>query len=190
VKKITGLIVIPLIIAVVGGVAVVLFERYLDREPAISIQSEGDTLIITNNTDQVLHVRVAYGIVERGSRTYCYPNPTRADGAMKCLFHPNTAIKTSMAIRFGHGTLATTSLCLKRKDDCVRIIWQGQLCHGAVKSLILAGTSISLGSSYPHPNQAKNSILPAGPLIGDRVSPSIANPRDLAALAIRSSTRA
>lgn len=91
-KKFMGLIVIPLIIAVVGGIAVVLFERYLDKDPTISIRSEGDILIVTNNSEQVLHVRVAYGIVEQGSTTYCYPNPTLADGDEDPLVWPGDEV--------------------------------------------------------------------------------------------------
>jgi hypothetical protein len=81
-EKLMKLLIIPLIITVIGSLVAVYFEYYLDKndESVLTIHSEHDALVITNNTTNMLYIRVAYSIVEGGSSTYCYPNPTAADG--------------------------------------------------------------------------------------------------------------
>ena len=80
--KLVKLILIPIIIAIIGGVGVYVIQRIIENQtrPVILVSSESGSLVLTNNTDQVLSVRVAYRVVQGGSSTYCYPNPTAADG--------------------------------------------------------------------------------------------------------------
>ena len=79
VKKLATLIIVPVIVTVIGSIIVIAIKDIIYKEPALTISSEGNTLRITNNTDQVLYIRVAYNIVEGGTTTFCYPNPTRSD---------------------------------------------------------------------------------------------------------------
>ena len=81
VKKLATLVIVPIIVAVIGSLIVIVIQDIFDKEQALTIKSEGNALRITNNTDQVLYIRVAYNIVEGGATTFCYPNPTRSDNA-------------------------------------------------------------------------------------------------------------
>lgn len=74
-------IVAPLIVAIVGGLEVLLVKGKIENQkPAITVESEAEALKVTNNTDQILTIRVAYLVADGKGATYCYPNPTYADG--------------------------------------------------------------------------------------------------------------
>ena len=77
-KSIIKLILTPILVTVIGGVAVFLIQRVIEQQtkPAILVSSQGGSLVLTNSSDEVLSVGVAYRAVEGGTSTYCYPNPT------------------------------------------------------------------------------------------------------------------
>ena len=84
-NKLIKLILIPIIVTIIGGVAVYVIQRVIEDQtkPAILVSSESGSLVVTNNSDQVLSVRVAYRVIEGGNSTFCYPNPTTdADGTV------------------------------------------------------------------------------------------------------------
>lgn len=77
-KKLINLLVIPVVLAIIGSVAAVLVERQLNKDdeeaPAVlSIASDANTLLVTNNSDQLLFVLVAYNVRAGNSPTLCYP---------------------------------------------------------------------------------------------------------------------
>ena len=79
--KLLKLIIAPLVVMIVGGITVYLAKRGLEpQEPPISVTGRSDSLVLTNNTDQILSVRVAYIVTDNGVSSYCYPFETRATG--------------------------------------------------------------------------------------------------------------
>ena len=81
-SKLIKLILIPLLVTIIGGGAIYVIQRVIEDQtkPVLLVSSDGGSLVLTNNTDQVLSVRVAYREVQGGNSTFCYPNPTAADG--------------------------------------------------------------------------------------------------------------
>jgi len=74
------LLILPIAVSIIAGLVVLAVQVMSQKKPALTIASSKGVLTITNNTDQVLFIRVAYRNVTPTGSGYCYPNPSKAMG--------------------------------------------------------------------------------------------------------------
>jgi len=68
------LFVLPVVIFVVAGLILLAVHLSMQKKPALSIISSRRILTVTNDTDEVLTVRVAYRHLGLDGDGYCYPD--------------------------------------------------------------------------------------------------------------------